>query len=191
MPCAQISYGCPAAFHCGHGPNNAASPRPRPPACPKGVCTPFPLQTPPVAPCDPHTLHTPPPFPKPQVLPQCTNAPTSSGPRRGSVWMFLGDALEGKGPQRGPQKRLDRRLKEVAKAVGWAVGGGCQSGWWRLLSVTNAIEAGTCRQGDSGWASAGRPGGGGGGYLPLFQCIPAHIRRPLPRSNPSTHTRAA
>ena len=27
-----------------------------------------------------------------------------------------------------------------------------QSGWRRLLSVTTAIEAGTCRQGDSGWA---------------------------------------
>ena len=33
-----------------------------------------------------------------------------------------------------------------------AVGGGCQSGWGRLLSVTNAIEAGTWRQGNSGWA---------------------------------------
>ena len=47
------------------------------------------------------------------------------------------DALEGKGAQRRPQKRLE----EVAKAVGG-----------RLLSVTNAIEAGTWRQGDSGWA---------------------------------------
>ena len=26
--------------------------------------------------------------------------------------------------------------------------GGCQSGWGQLLSVTNAIEAGTCRQRD-------------------------------------------
>ena len=42
---------------------------------------------------------------------------------------------------------------EVApEAVGQAVGGGCRSGWGRLLSVTNAIEAGTWRQGDSGWA---------------------------------------
>ena len=42
---------------------------------------------------------------------------------------------------------------EVApEAVGQAVGGGCQSGWGRVLSVTNAIEAGTWRQGDSGWA---------------------------------------
>ena len=37
-------------------------------------------------------------------------------------------------------------------AVRQAVGGGCQSGWGRLLSVTNKTEAGTCRQGDSGWA---------------------------------------
>ena len=46
--------------------------------------------------------------------------------------------LKGKGPQRRPQRRLGRRLEEVAKAVGG-----------RLLSVTNAVEAGaTCRQGD-------------------------------------------
>ena len=38
------------------------------------------------------------------------------------------------------------------EAVRQAVGGGCQSGSRRLLSVTNPIEAGTCRQGDSGWA---------------------------------------
>ena len=49
------------------------------------------------------------------------------------------------------------------EAVRQAVGAGCQSGWGRLLSVTNAIEAGTCRQGDSGWAQAGRSGGGVGG----------------------------
>ena len=29
--------------------------------------------------------------------------------------------------------------------------GGWIGGWGRLLSVTNAIEAGTWRQGDSGW----------------------------------------
>ena len=48
--------------------------------------------------------------------------------------------------------------ERTSEAVRQAVGGGCQSGWGRLLSVTNAIEAGTCRQGDSGWALAGRPG---------------------------------
>ena len=38
------------------------------------------------------------------------------------------------------------------EAVRQADGGGCQSGWRRLLSVTNAVEASTCCQGDSGWA---------------------------------------
>ena len=51
------------------------------------------------------------------------------------------DASEGNAPLRRPQKRLDRQLEEVAKAVGG-----------RLLSVTSAIETGTWRQGDSGWA---------------------------------------
>ena len=40
----------------------------------------------------------------------------------------------------------------VPEAVRQAVGGGRPGGWGRLLSVTNAIEAGTWRQGDSGWA---------------------------------------
>ena len=67
---------------------------------------------------------------------------------------------------------------EVApEAVRQAAGGGCQSGWGRLLSVTKAIEAGTCRQGNSGWAWAGRPGGGGG-YLP-----------PLPMHSSGVHRR--
>ena len=51
------------------------------------------------------------------------------------------DASEGK-----------RRQRRPPEAVRQAVGGGCQSGWVRLLSVTNAVEAGTWRQGDSGWA---------------------------------------
>ena len=54
-------------------------------------------------------------------------------------------------------------------AVRQAVGGGCRSGWGQLLSVTNAIEAGTCRLGDTSWASAGRPEGWGGvGGAPVF-----------------------
>ena len=44
------------------------------------------------------------------------------------------------------------RREGTSEAVRQAVGGGCQSGWGRLLSVTNAIEAATWRQGDSGWA---------------------------------------
>ena len=63
---------------------------------------------------------------------------------------------EGKGPQRRPQKPLDGRLEEVNEAVGG-----------RLLSVTNAIEAGTWLSGGQwlgiGWAPW--RGGGGGGYL--------------------------
>ena len=51
----------------------------------------------------------------------------------------------------GPQEGCMRR-EGTSEAVRQAVGGGCQSGWGRLLSVTNAIEAGTWRQGDSGWA---------------------------------------
>ena len=51
-----------------------------------------------------------------------------------------------------------------------AVGGGCQSGWGRLLSVTNAVEAGTWRQGDSGWAYRLGALEGGWGGLPPFQC---------------------
>ena len=59
-------------------------------------------------------------------------------------------------------------------------GGGCQSGWG-LLAVTKAVEVGTWRQGDSGWASAGRPGGGGGGGLPPNASLP---RPPDPDQTP-------
>ena len=56
------------------------------------------------------------------------------------------DALQGKGPRRPPHRRLERRLEEVDKAVG---GGCCR------LQMPFKLA------GDSGWASAGRPGGGG------------------------------
>ena len=77
-----------------------------------------------------------------------------------------------------PQGCIGREEASVAapQAVRQAVGGGCQSGWGRLLSVTNAVEAGTCRQGHSGWAQAGCPGRGG--VTPL-QCIPP----PPPQTN--------
>ena len=53
-----------------------------------------------------------------------------------------------------PQECVRREVTSEAApaAVRQAVGGGCQSGWGRLLSVANAIEAGIWRQGDSGWA---------------------------------------
>ena len=47
--------------------------------------------------------------------------------------------------------RREGTSKAAPAAVRQAVGGGCQSGWGRLLSVTNAMS-GTCRQGDSNWA---------------------------------------
>ena len=55
----------------------------------------------------------------------------------------------------GVQQRCIGRaaaLEEAPEAVRQAVGGGYQSGQGRLLSVTNAIEPGTCRSGDSGSA---------------------------------------
>ena len=46
--------------------------------------------------------------------------------------------------------RREGTSEAAPEAVRQAVGGGCQSGWGRFLSVTNAIEVGTCRSGDSG-----------------------------------------
>ena len=56
--------------------------------------------------------------------------------------------------------RREGTSEAAPEAVRQTVAAGCQSSWGRLLSATNAIEAGTCRQGDSGWALAGRPEGG-------------------------------
>ena len=72
-----------------------------------------------------------------------------------------GVAAVGRGPDRQQGRGQGCTGRGGApEAVRQAVGGGCQSGWGRLLSVINAIEPGTCRQGDSGWAQAGRLGGG-------------------------------
>ena len=67
------------------------------------------------------------------------------------VWGTLARLL---GPLRRGQGCIRREgTSEAApEAVRQAVGGGRQSGWGRLLSVANAIEAGTWREGDSGWA---------------------------------------
>ena len=102
-------------------------------------------------------------------------APPAEGPRggphtggggRAAVGPWVGGGGGGRG--QGCIRR-GGASEAAAEAVRQAVAGGCQSGWGRLLSVTNATEAGTWRQGDSGWAYAVRPGGG---YLPPFQCIP-------------------
>ena len=65
--------------------------------------------------------------------------------------------------------RREEASNAAPQAVRQAFGGGCKSGWGRLLSVTNAIEAGTCRQGEAGPSLGAMEGGGG--CLPLFQCI--------------------
>ena len=66
-------------------------------------------------------------------------------------------------------------------AVRQAVGGGCSSGWGRLLSVTNAVEAGSCRHEDSGWAQAGRSGGcvwgGASPPFPMHPWLPHGVNR--------------
>ena len=92
--------------------------------------------------------------------PAAVVAPESAGRRCGDLRGWAQVAFWGPVVQTAPPPRLAQ--------CGPAVGGGSQSGWGRLLSVTNAIEAGSWRQGDSGWALAGRPGGG----LLYFQCIP-------------------
>ena len=64
-------------------------------------------------------------------------------------WYGSADGYMGKG--QGCIRR-EGTSEPAPEAVGQAVGGGYESGWGRLLSATNAIEAGTWRQGDSGWA---------------------------------------
>ena len=49
-------------------------------------------------------------------------------------------------------KSREGTSEAAPEAVGQAVGGGSPSGCGQLLSVTSAIERGTWRQGDSGWA---------------------------------------
>ena len=64
------------------------------------------------------------------------------------------DMLIAHGARFGNQGCLRREgtSEAASEAVGQAVGGGCRSVWGRLLSVTNGIEPGVCRQRDSGWA---------------------------------------
>ena len=74
------------------------------------------------------------------------------GPKAAGWW--LGSGLFSGGRERVGQGCIRRAgaSEGAPEAVRWAFGGDCQSGWRWLLSVTNAIEAGICRRGDSGRA---------------------------------------
>ena len=65
-------------------------------------------------------------------------------------WSWFAAGCGDRGSGQGCTRR-EGASQAAPAAVRQAVGGGCQSGWGRLLSVTNAVEAGAWRQGDSGW----------------------------------------
>ena len=128
------------------------------------------------SPCGSPGASTP---PAGRSTPPCTTASwagPSAGPCRSSgqpvrtpqrsAWRGCAPGPGGRAQGGGGGQGCIRRegVSEAApEAVRRAVAGGCQGGW-RLLSDTNAIEAGTWRQGDCGWAWAGRSGVGGGGW---------------------------
>ena len=119
------------------------------------------------------------PRPPPPTPVACTRL-SSPLPCAGTVWAHDGapNHCPQVGLQTGPVQTCIRR-RGTPGAVGQAVGGSCQSGWGRLLSVTNAIEAGTCRQVDSSWAYAGRPG--------AWQCVPDPVGSNLGSASPNSH----
>ena len=128
--------------------------------------------------------------PQPQVLPRSPAGGTAGAVARpGPRGTYLGNAGALCGPAWPPRPRPRRRrtsprtspdasetrgawgawgpgqerASEAApEAVRQAVGGGCQSGWGRLLSVTNAIQAGGRQWLGVGWA----PWRGAGGTFP-------------------------
>ena len=61
------------------------------------------------------------------------------------IWPNLFKGVCAPPPPRPECIRKEGTSDAAPEAVGQAVGGGCQSGWGRLLSVTNAIEAGSPR----------------------------------------------
>ena len=88
------------------------------------------------------------PFPVPSQHREDCPAPTPQqghrprGPQGHGDWGAEVATAQMRGPQGCMKGRdLGRRLE-----------GGCQSGWGRLLSVTNATEAGTWCEWDRGWA---------------------------------------
>ena len=103
----------------------------------------------------------PPPGPRGAARARCPKRPAIGkgvgGLQRGSYGTVgerrvRPEAVETSPEAKGGSITREGTPEAAPEPVRQAVGGGCQSGWGRLLSVTNAIEAGTWRQGDSGWA---------------------------------------
>ena len=110
---------------------------------------------------------------------EMVHPPSPSARRQGDDhgWTGLGgggrDALEGKGRQSRPLRRLGRRLEEVVKAVG---GGYCR------LQMPLKLALGV--RGTVAGRRLGALEGGGGGYLPPFQCIPRGWGHSVDRCRP-------
>ena len=92
---------------------------------------------------------------------------TGGGPaKQPAAAIFFGGGGQGCIRREGPSEAAPEAARQ---AVG---GGGCQSGWGRLLSVTNATEAGTCRP-ERQWLGIGwAPWKGGGGVPPPLPIHP-------------------
>ena len=82
--------------------------------------------------------------------PKCENM--RNGIANDTGWMLQCSSCWLKAKDTRGCSRRGEVSEEAPEAVRQAVGGGCQGGWGWLLSVTNATEPGTCRQGYSGWA---------------------------------------
>ena len=151
----------PPARRCKQQDTGTRGPRHKPPGGRESLGgeggTPLPPKTPALALPQRHS-HSP--TPAPTAFPTASNRPTAfTFPSNRSAAMDRQQEM-----QRSREMMLgaccclllypsvEGTSEAAREAVGQAVRGGCQSGWGRLLSVTNAIEAGTCRQGDGGWA---------------------------------------
>ena len=79
------------------------------------------------------------------MLPGVRTRPPSQGPG-GALEPAMATGLGGWSPSvsRGALVTGEGTSEAAPETVRQAVGGGCQSGWGRLLSVTVAVEAGTC-----------------------------------------------
>ena len=88
-------------------------------------------------------------------------------------WPGLGGGGVARGPRPPTQGCIRREGKAASEAVAQAVGEGCQSAWGRLLSVANAVEAGTAVRGTVAGHRLDALEGVWGTLPPPFQRIPA------------------